>query len=239
MKDDAGRVTIDGFYDDVGAADGGQRSKAIDEIPDVAPALMKAFGFARPESPGRSARAAPQPADAEHQRDGGRRRRRRPGPHDYSGVGAGALDLRFVKGVDPTQQFDRLVAHVKKQGYFIVDKARPGRRDAAAHPLLASVTARSAAIRPGAPSMDTPIARAIAKALPTPPAAPVVRLPTIGGSAPFYLFSDVLKVPTDRPVDRQLRQQPARAEREPARAEPVGRHRSMAAILTMAREPGR
>src|SRR5439155_23389593 len=48
MKDDAGRVTIDGFYDDVVPLTADER-KAIDEIPDVAPALMKKFGFAKPE----------------------------------------------------------------------------------------------------------------------------------------------------------------------------------------------
>jgi len=44
--------------------------------------------------------------------------------------------------------------------------------------------------------MDTPIARAISAAVSDAAGGKIVRLPTIGGSAPFYLFSDVLKVPT-------------------------------------------
>jgi acetylornithine deacetylase/succinyl-diaminopimelate desuccinylase-like protein len=44
--------------------------------------------------------------------------------------------------------------------------------------------------------MDTPIARAISTAVSDAAGGKIVRLPTIGGSAPFYLFSDVLKVPT-------------------------------------------
>ena len=44
--------------------------------------------------------------------------------------------------------------------------------------------------------MDSPIARSISKAVADAAGGPIVRLPTIGGSAPFYLFSDVLKVPT-------------------------------------------
>ena len=44
--------------------------------------------------------------------------------------------------------------------------------------------------------MDTPIARAISKAVADAAGGPIVRLPTIGGSVPLYLFSDVLKVPT-------------------------------------------
>src|SRR5262249_53649501 len=48
MKDDQGRVTIDGFYDDVTPLTPAER-QAIDEIPDVQPTLMKTFGFAQPE----------------------------------------------------------------------------------------------------------------------------------------------------------------------------------------------
>ena len=44
--------------------------------------------------------------------------------------------------------------------------------------------------------MDTPIAAAISKALSAAAGGPIVRLPTIGGSTPFYLFTDVLKMPT-------------------------------------------
>ena len=44
--------------------------------------------------------------------------------------------------------------------------------------------------------MDVPVARAITKAVADAAGGQIVRLPTIGGSAPFYLFSDVLKVPT-------------------------------------------
>ena len=52
MKDDNGRVTIDGFYDDVVPLTAAER-RAIDEIPDVSPMLMKSFGFSKPESPDR------------------------------------------------------------------------------------------------------------------------------------------------------------------------------------------
>jgi acetylornithine deacetylase/succinyl-diaminopimelate desuccinylase-like protein len=48
----------------------------------------------------------------------------------------------------------------------------------------------------GRTSMDQPIARTITKAIADSAGGNIVRLPTLGGSAPFYLFSDVLKVPT-------------------------------------------
>ena len=48
----------------------------------------------------------------------------------------------------------------------------------------------------GRPARDTPIARALSTAGSDAAGGQTRRLPTIGGSAPFYLFSDVLKVPT-------------------------------------------
>jgi len=77
---------------------------------------------------------------------------------------------------------------------FIVDK-EPDAALRAAHPLIAGVT-RVGGYPAGRTSLDAPIARAISKAVADAAGGSIVRLPTIGGSAPFYLFSDVLKVPT-------------------------------------------
>jgi acetylornithine deacetylase/succinyl-diaminopimelate desuccinylase-like protein len=192
MKDDNGRVTIDGFYDDVVPLTAEER-KAIDEIPDVAPMLMKSFGFSKPESADRLELRHNLPALNINAMEAG------------GGVGgqgrtvipataSARIDLRFVKAVDPTKQFDRLVAHVKKQGYFLVDRD-PDEATRAAHSLIASVS-RIGGYPAGRTAMDVPIARAITKAVSDAAGGQVVRLPTIGGSAPFYLFSDVLKVPT-------------------------------------------
>ena len=192
MKDENGRVTIDGFYDDVTPLTAEER-QAIADIPDESSALMKTFGFSRPESPDRLELRHNLPTlniDA-FESGGGT------GGQGRTIIPASAtvrLDLRFVKNVDPAKQFDRLVAHVKKQGYFIVDK-EPDAATRATHPLLASVT-RVGGYPAGRTSLDAPIARAITKAVSDASDGKIVRLPTIGGSAPFYLFSDVLKVPT-------------------------------------------
>ncbi len=192
MKDDAGRVTIDGFYADVVPLTAEER-KAIDDIPDVGPMLMKTFGFSRPETPDRLELRHNLPTLNINAMEAG------------GGVGGqgrtiipasaqARLDLRFVKGVDPTGQLERVIAHIRKQGYFIVDK-EPDAETRAAHPLIASV-ARVGGYPAGRTPLDIPIARAISKAVADASGGSVVRLPTLGGSAPFYLFSDVLKVPT-------------------------------------------
>ena len=192
MKDDNGRVTIDGFYDDVTPLTA-EEKKAIDEIPDVAPSLMKTFGFSRPESPDRLELRHNLPTlNIDAMEAGGG-----VGGQGRTIIPASArarLDLRLVKNVDPAKQFDRLVAHIRKQGYFIV-AAEPDADTRAARPLVASVE-RIGGYPAGRTSMDLPIARAITKAVSDASGGAIVRLPTLGGSAPFYLFSDVLKVPT-------------------------------------------
>lgn len=192
MKDDAGRVTIDGFYDEVAPLTAEER-QAIADIPDEAPMLMKTFGFSRPENPDRLELRHNLPTlniDA-FESGGGTGGQ---GRTIIPATATARLDLRFVKNVDPARQFDRLVAHVKRQGYFLVDK-EPDAATRAAHPLLASVT-RVGGYPAGRTPLDAPIARAITKAVADASDGKIVRLPTIGGSAPFYLFSDVLKVPT-------------------------------------------
>src|SRR5262249_25410750 len=99
MKDDNGRVLIDGFYDDVVPLTTEER-RAIDEIPDVGPALMKTYGFAKPEHPDRLELRHNLPTLNINAMEAG------------GGVGGqgrtiipnsatARLDLRFVKNVDP------------------------------------------------------------------------------------------------------------------------------------------
>src|SRR5262249_26954889 len=94
----------------------------------------------------------------------------------------------------PARQFQRIVAHVTRQGYFVVDKD-PDAATRAAHPLIAKVT-RNGGYPAGRTSMDTPMAAAVTAALAAAAGGKLVRLPTLGGSTPFYLFSDMLKIPT-------------------------------------------
>ena len=193
MKDDSGRVTIDGFYDDVVPLTAAEQ-QALDEIPDVQPTLMKTFGFSQVENPDeRLERRHNLPTLNINALEAG------------GGVGgqgrtvipasaSARLDLRLVKAVDLGKQFGRLVAHVQKQGFFVVDRA-PDAAMRAAHPWMATV-ARIGGYPAGRTAIDSPLATAISKALGDAAGGPIVRLPTIGGSAPFYVFTDILRVPT-------------------------------------------
>jgi acetylornithine deacetylase/succinyl-diaminopimelate desuccinylase-like protein len=193
MKDDEGRVTVDGFYDDVTPLTTDER-KAIEEIPDVAPTLMTAFGFSKPENQAERLELRhnlPTLNINAYEAGGGVGGQ---GRTVIPGSASARLDLRLVKAIEPAKQFERLTAHVRKQGFFLVER-EPDAALRAAHPWIAQVT-RSGGYPAGRTSLTLPIATTISKALGDAAGGPIVRLPTIGGSAPFYVFTDVLKMPT-------------------------------------------
>ena len=193
MKDERGRVTIDGFYDDVVPLTAAER-RAIDEIPDVEPALMKAYGFNRRENPSeRLELRHNQPTLNLNAIEAGGA----VGGQGRTIIPASAsarIDVRLVSAIAPTKEFERIVAHVRKQGYFVTDQ-EPDAGMRTAHPMIARIV-RHGGYPAGRTPIDSPLAGPIAAALSAAAGGPIVRLPTLGGSTPFYLFSDVLKIPT-------------------------------------------
>jgi acetylornithine deacetylase/succinyl-diaminopimelate desuccinylase-like protein len=193
MKDDQGRVTIDGFYDEVVPLTP-EEKQAIAEIPSVEEEQMRALGFARPEVPGTR-------IEARHNLP----------TLNVSGLGAGTvagqgrtvipatatsrLDLRVVNAIDPARQFARLKGHIERQGFHLVSGEAPTDEERARWPRLARLV-QSEGYPAGRTPMDEPTARAVIAAVAGVSGKPAVRYPTLGGSAPFYIFSARLGVPT-------------------------------------------
>ncbi len=193
MTDSTGRVTIPGFYKDVVPLTAEER-QALAEIPDVDSTLMHRFGFAHSEFPG-------QRLEALHNLP----------TLNVSGLGAGTvagqgrtvipaqavarLDLRFVKNVTPGAQFARLEAYVRSRGYHLIAGDAPTDAERATYPLLARLR-RMGGYPAGRTPLDNPTARQVVQAVAAATHATPVRMPTMGGSVPFYLFSDDLHSPT-------------------------------------------
>jgi acetylornithine deacetylase/succinyl-diaminopimelate desuccinylase-like protein len=93
------------------------------------------------------------------------------------------IAMRLVHGLDPAKMNERVIEHVRKQGYFVTLNRDPSDEERRAHPLLARVDARGGN-RATRVSMDE-------RGSITP-----VQLPTLGGSMPFGEFSEGLKLPT-------------------------------------------
>jgi acetylornithine deacetylase/succinyl-diaminopimelate desuccinylase-like protein len=193
MKDDTGRVVIEGFYDAVTPLSASDL-KALDEMPNIEAALRKDFLVAEPERPEqRLERKLNEPTLSILAMESG-------GGLDAparSAIPARAsarIEMRLVNGLDPATQNGLVVAHIRKQGYFVVEGRDPTDEERATHPLLARVDLRAGSTAPRV-SMDDPMMQAVVKAL-AGGGRPLVRLPTLGGSMPFATFSSNLGMPT-------------------------------------------
>ncbi|MFQ5930744.1 MAG: M20/M25/M40 family metallo-hydrolase [Acidobacteriota bacterium] len=190
MKDDTGRVTVEGFYDDVEPLSRQER-EALRTVPDIEEKLRAQLGLSWTEGPGkRLPELINLPSLNIHGLESGwvGDQARTIIPSEASA----SIDLRLVKGIDPQGQIQRVIEHMRKQGFHVTDQ-QPGLQTRQSHAKIARVVAKR-----GYPAfrtpMDLPICRqlisAVERAL-----GPTVKLPTMGGSVPLYLFSDGLDVP--------------------------------------------
>jgi acetylornithine deacetylase/succinyl-diaminopimelate desuccinylase-like protein len=191
LRDRDGRVAVPGFYDDLRPASETER-RALAEAPPVDEDLRRAFGLARTEADGaRLVDRLMLPALNVRGIAAG-------------GVGAGAanaipteatasIDFRLVPDQTPAGVRERLEAHLRALGYAVVHEA-PTLEQRRAQPRL--VRLQWGAGYPAArASMDLPVSRAVLAVVEGATGRPVVRMPTLGGSIPMYLFEQVLGTP--------------------------------------------
>ncbi len=193
MKDDDGRVLIAGFYDHVTPLTAVER-KALAAMPNVEDQLARDFGIAQPERRGtRLEEKLNEPTLNVLAMDAGGGTQA-PARTAIPGAASARIAMRLVAGLDPAAQQELVVAHVKKQGYTVVENRDPTDAERLTHPLLVRID-RARGTPAARVSMELPIARGVAGALSMNGLAPV-QLPTLGGSMPFAEFSVTLKLPT-------------------------------------------
>lgn len=191
MKDDEGRVTVEGYYDEVVPLTRDERT-LLDGVPDDSAELMRVFGIAAPERAGRSLQEGLQEPTLNI----------RGLASAHVGAGArtiipdravAALDLRLVKETSGARLMARIADHVRRQGFHLVD-AEPTDAERAAHPKIArlEVGGETPAFRT---SPLLPASRALASALASAFGAPPVQIRTLGGTVPIAPFVDALKLP--------------------------------------------
>jgi acetylornithine deacetylase/succinyl-diaminopimelate desuccinylase-like protein len=191
MQDDDGCVLIDHFYDGIVPLSGSER-RALAEAPDVDGDLMKELWLGRTEGGGKklveminlpslnvrgisSARTSDRASNV------------------VPATAAATMDLRLVKGMDHVRTVALVIEHIRKQGYYVVDR-EPDSQVRMAHPRVARVTVGSGAYNASRVSMDLPISQVlldIAESV----RGPVVKLPTIGGSVPLFMIEEILHSP--------------------------------------------
>jgi acetylornithine deacetylase/succinyl-diaminopimelate desuccinylase-like protein len=192
MKDDDGRVRVKGFYDGLPPLDPKERA-LLDAVPDDSAQMLKTFGVARPET------AFPRLQDAVQSPTLNVR------GLVSAHVGAGArtiipdrataaIDIRLVKETRSADLLEKVRAHIRQQGYHLVD-SDPDAAIRAAHDRIARMEVSETATEAFRTSPLDPQAMRVAQSLQRAFGAAPVQLRTLGGTVPIAPFIEALGFP--------------------------------------------
>jgi acetylornithine deacetylase/succinyl-diaminopimelate desuccinylase-like protein len=188
MKSLDGHVLIAGFYDDVVPL-GETEKKALDAMPNNDAELARELQFSQPDGGGtrlvdllqlpslniRGLRSAyvgeaaqnvvPEKAEA-------------------------AIDVRLVKGEDADKKFAQILAHIRKQGFYVTPEV-PTKEERLAHPHIVRVQKDVWNYPASRTSMDLPVSKALVRVIQDVTDGQTVVAPTLGGSVPMYIFENL------------------------------------------------
>jgi len=192
MKDDKGHVTVAGWYDGI-APLGELEKRALVANADYDATLQHDLGFAAAESEQPLAVSVSMPSlniNGIRSANVGKE-----ASNVIPATATAVLDVRLVMGNDPQKQYDKLLAHVRSQGYYVIDR-EPTPEERLNHQLIATMKLRPGVYAAGRMAMDDPLALAIADAVRSASSRPVVELPTDGGSLPLSVIKEALGTPS-------------------------------------------
>jgi acetylornithine deacetylase/succinyl-diaminopimelate desuccinylase-like protein len=187
MKDESGRVRIDGFYDDVVPLTEFERT-ALKAMPENDAELEHDLGIAKPEGGGkRRVELLMEPSlnirGFRSAYVGGQAQNVVPEKAEAS------LDARLVKGEDPGKKFEQIAAFIRKQGFYVIGH-EPTIVERRSHAKIAKVIYEGG-YRASRTSMDLPVSKAIVDLVRAAEGNDTVVLPSSGGSVPMYIFEDL------------------------------------------------
>jgi acetylornithine deacetylase/succinyl-diaminopimelate desuccinylase-like protein len=193
MKDDKGRVTVKGFYDDVIPLTPSEK-KALQEVPSVDEQMKNELGISEVETPGLTlGEAINQPSLNINGMQSGNVGKM--ASNQIPTYATAVIDLRLVLGNDWKKQQKKLIDHIKAQGYFITE-TEPTDEQRKKYGKIIRVIAGKDGYNAQRTSMDLPIAKKVVEAIRSTVTDQVVLQPTLGGSLPLFLFEQYLKVKT-------------------------------------------
>ena len=193
MKDENGRVVIKGFYDDVTPLTPYEK-KALNEVPSVDEQMKNELGITATEMQGVTLSEAINLPSL-----------------NINGIQSGnigkmasnqiptqattVLDLRLVLGNDWKRQQQKVIEHIKAQGYYVTSND-PTDEERKKYAKIIKVIPGQDGINAQRTSMDLPIIQKVIAAVKTTSNNQIVLQPTMGGSLPLYLFEKYLNAKT-------------------------------------------
>ena len=190
MKDDEGRVLIENYYDGIEPLSETEK-RALAEAPNNDQALKRELQIAGTEGGGKKLNDLINDPSLNIR------------GLSSASVGTTArnvipstamaeIDIRLVKGIGHRTAVERVRAHIRKEGYFIV-AVEPDETTRLTYPKLIRVV-NSDGYNAARTSMELDISRRIIAAVES-ARGKTALMPTLGGSVPLYLFTDLLKLP--------------------------------------------
>jgi len=204
MKDDSGHVRIEHFYEGIEPL-GPTAQQALKEMPNNDAELERDLAINAPDGGGKKlVDLLTQPSlniDGLRSEDvGGQSRTVIPER------AVAAIDLRLVKNITPRVQFDRLLAHIRAQGYFVTSE-EPTTEERRTHAKVARVSMSAGEYPANLTSMDLPVSKALVEVVNAAAGGGLVKMPLVGGSSPMYIFENlnlpVINVPIVNYDDNQ------------------------------------
>ncbi len=191
MRDETGRILIKGFYDDVKPA-GEAELAALAKIPNVEAELKRQFQIGQTEGEGKPLNELLLlPALNVRGIESGHVGEK--ASNTIQPEARASIDFRLVPNETPDTIKPLVERHLEAQGYKIV-RETPDAATREKNPKIVRVE-WGAGYPPARTSLELPLSREIA-GLMTAAGHEPVRLPTVGGSIPMYLFQQ----PNDTPV---------------------------------------
>jgi acetylornithine deacetylase/succinyl-diaminopimelate desuccinylase-like protein len=192
MKAEDGRVLIDHFYDGIEPL-GEAEKRAIAEAPEYDDALKQELWLGNTDGGGkkllevlnlpslnvRGIISGHTGAEASNV---------------IPATATASIDMRLVKGIDHRQAAERVIAHIRKRGYFVVE-SDPDQQTLLSRTKVAKVVVDEGSYNALRTPMDLPIARRLTETIEQ-VRGPVIKLPTSGASLPLYMIQQELGEPT-------------------------------------------
>jgi acetylornithine deacetylase/succinyl-diaminopimelate desuccinylase-like protein len=193
MKDENGKVTVKGFYDDVIPLTPSER-KALEEVPPADEQMKQELGISATETPGLTlSEAINQPSLNINGMQSGNVGKL--ASNQIPTFATAVIDLRLVLGNDWRRQQQKVTDHIKAQGYYVTDH-EPTDEERKKYAKIIKIIAGNDGYNAQRTAMDLPIVKKVIETVKTTTPDQVVLQPTNGGSLPLFLFEKLLGAKT-------------------------------------------
>lgn len=193
MKDDDGKVTIKGFYDDVIPLTA-LESDALGKVPVVDDIIRTELGLLETENKGKTlAETLNSPSLNINGMQAGNVGKM--ASNQIPTTANVVLDLRLVLGNEWKRQQEKVVEHIRSQGYHVIDH-EPTDEERSKFSKLAKVIKKTDGYNAQRTAMDLPIAASVGRAVSSTTSEQIVLLPTMGGSLPLFVIEQILGAKT-------------------------------------------